>query len=382
VDWFFNAHSLSVATGAKKAGYEVHVATTFTKPELNLKKHGFHLHQLKLERSKHGIVTILKEFRQIYKLIKIVRPHILHLVTIKPVIMGGAIAHFTSTKAIICAIPGMGFMFIDKGILTSIKRFILSTLYYVSLGFHKNIKIVVENTENQRYVRKLTKHKIDKFIILPVGVDLKLYNFVPESNDPPKVILGGRLLHTKGVGEFVKAARKLRNSHPRARFILVGNTDPGNPSSLTENQLKSWNDEGVIEWWGTRDDMPQVIANSHLIVLPSYYGEGLPKILMEASASGRAIVATDWPGCRDAIEPKVTGLLVPVRNSEALAKAIHQLLEDVPLRQAMGQAGRQRAEKLFPIERIVESHLAIYHQLSNAKGEQNADRTIIKIITK
>jgi glycosyltransferase involved in cell wall biosynthesis len=147
------------------------------------------------------------------------------------------------------------------------------------------------------------------------------------------------------------------------RFVVVGKPDLDNPHSLHLDELAQWTDESAVELWGHRTDMPEVMASAHVVVLPSYYGEGLPKVLIEAAACGRAVVTTDHPGCRDAIEAGVTGLLVPVRDAEALADAIEKLLSDPVQCAKMGQAGRVLAESAFDEKQVVAAHLQIYQEL-------------------
>jgi glycosyltransferase involved in cell wall biosynthesis len=175
--------------------------------------------------------------------------------------------------------------------------------------------------------------------------------------------MAARLLWDKGVREFVEAARLLRDRRVQVRFALVGIPDPGNPESVGDEQLIRWEAEGIVEIWGFRSDIANVFAMAHVVALPSFYGEGVPKVLIEASACGRAIVTTDMPGCRDAIVPTVSGLLVPPRDQVALANAIQRLLENPSLRASMGKAGRELAEREFSIEKVVATHLAVYQSL-------------------
>jgi glycosyltransferase involved in cell wall biosynthesis len=154
----------------------------------------------------------------------------------------------------------------------------------------------------------------------------------------------------------------LRAKGVSARFVLAGLVDTANPTSVSQDQLEAWAVDGVVENWGYRADMPQVLASASVVVLPSYR-EGLPKALIEAAACGRAVVTTDVPGCRDAIEPGVTGVLVPARNSEALAECIEQLLMDKAKRRGMGLAGRELAEREFDVKAVVSKHLSIYERL-------------------
>jgi glycosyltransferase involved in cell wall biosynthesis len=160
----------------------------------------------------------------------------------------------------------------------------------------------------------------------------------------------------------VEAARLVRQTDPSTRFVLVGGPDSGNPLSVPQAQLDAWASEGVVEWWGHRQDMPQVIARAIVVVLPTYH-EGLPKALLEAAASGRAIVATNVPGCREIVRDQVNGLLVPARDAAALARAIETLVASPTLRARFGQAGRAIAVAEFSDRLVVRETLALYREL-------------------
>jgi len=176
------------------------------------------------------------------------------------------------------------------------------------------------------------------------------------------VVMAARLLKDKGVFEFVEAARLLLRRGILVEMRLIGSPDLGNPTSVTQQVLDQWGNEGQVDLLGYRKDIAAQYAAANIVCLPSYR-EGLPKSLVEAAACGRAIVTTDVPGCRDAITPDVTGLLVPVKDSVALADAIQVLIEEPELRKKMGHAGRSLAEDAFAIEKIVEQHMCIYQEL-------------------
>jgi glycosyltransferase involved in cell wall biosynthesis len=175
-------------------------------------------------------------------------------------------------------------------------------------------------------------------------------------------MLASRILRDKGVLEFIDAAKQLVSESVAARFVLVGAPDPENPASISPAQLKDLIGDAV-EWWGPRDDMPRVLTAASVVCLPSYR-EGLPKILLEAAACGRPIVATDVPGCREVVMNGESGLLVPARDAGALATAIKTLLGDSSMRSAMGARGRQLAEDEFSVERIAEETIRVYHEVS------------------
>jgi glycosyltransferase involved in cell wall biosynthesis len=192
-----------------------------------------------------------------------------------------------------------------------------------------------------------------------------LIEFSPTEERPglPVIIFAARLIAQKGVKEFVEAARLIHLRGVRARFWLAGQPDRFNPSSVSAGDVNKWDKENNVEVLGQISDVAAIYAQAHLVVLPSYYGEGVPKSLLEAAACGRAIVTTDHPGCRDAIRHNETGLLVPVRDSVALANAIQYLIENPFRRREMGYAARRLAEREFAVERVVEAHTRAYEAL-------------------
>lgn len=367
VDWFFVSHRLPIAVEAVRRGDEVHIATAITDKADILRSHGLTVHPLSMDRSDAGPLGGLHAVRQIYQVMRRVRPDVTHLVTIKPVLLGGIAARLARVPALVAAVSGLGFVFVAKGLKASVRRSVVAILYRLALN-HRNLKVIFQNTDDKSKLQQITGLPETKAaLIRGSGVDLAEYHAGPLPSGAPVVLFAARLLLDKGVREFVQAARLLRqhvNSDVRgARFVLVGEPDQANPTSLTDGELQGWVEEGVIEHWGYRRDMPAVIASAHVVALPSYYGEGLPKVLIEAAACGRAVVTTDHPGCRDAIEPGTSGVLVPIRDADALAEAIGELLMNPQRCQAMGQAGRELAERAFDVNAVVDQHFAIYQEL-------------------
>ena len=362
VDWFFLSHRLPIALEAQRLGYEVHIATGLTDKLDELQRHGLVVHPLALDRSSAGVGNAWRTMVELWRVFRAVRPDVVHLVTIKPVLLGGLMARLAGVPAVVAAVSGLGFVFIAHGAKAAVRRWLVSAMYRVALG-HRNLKVVFQNPDDRASLAKLA-HLADSKVemIRGSGVDLTQYHHTPLPPGLPVVLLAARLLADKGVREFVQAARLLKQQGVSARFCLVGSVDPANPASLTDAELTQWANEGLVELWGQRSDMPEVLTAAHLVVLPSYR-EGLPKVLLEAAACGRAVVTTDVPGCRDAIDPGVTGVLVPVRNAEALADAIEGLI-NAPVRcRAMGSAGRALAERAFDVRQVVAAHLRIYQEL-------------------
>lgn len=362
VDWFFLSHRLPIALEAKRQGYRVHIATGLTGRQQELLDNGLEVHPLAMDRSSAGIGNAWHTLIQLCRIFRTVKPEVVHLVTIKPVLLGGIAARLARVPAVVAAISGLGFVFMAHGVRAMARRWLVSLMYKLALG-HRNLNVIFQNTDDRRSLA-MAVHLPDESVsmIRGSGVDLSQYVPQPLPGGLPVVMLAARLLKDKGIREFVDAARVLQQRGTKARFVLVGTVDPHNPTSLTQAELDACVAEGVVEAWGHRSDMPVVLAAATIVVLPSYR-EGLPKVLIEAAASGRAVVTTDVPGCRDAIEADVTGLLVPARNVMAVADAVASLLEAPDRCEAMGKAGRELAERAFDVRQVVATHLRIYDTL-------------------
>ena len=363
VDWFFLSHRLPISVEAIKQGYEVHIATTITDKLGLLESNGLIVHSLKLHRSKVDLASFFSEFKEIFSVISSVSPDIVHLVTIKPILFGGIAARLVGVPAVVSAVSGLGFVFVSKGLNALFRRKVISLLYRSAFG-HKNQRIIFQNVDDQSQLTKLAQISPSKTILIHgSGVDLSLYSMKSTPMGRPIILFASRLLKDKGVNEFIEAAKIMNKQGTSARFVLVGEPDELNPATINKDELDLWEQQDIVELWGYRNDMNEVLSSATFIVLPSYYGEGLPKVLIEAAACGRAVITTDHPGCRDAIKDGVTGLLVPVRNVEKLVTAISLLLSDLDLCEEMGRAGRARAEKIFDVGQVTSKHLQIYKKL-------------------
>lgn len=363
VDWFFLSHRLPIALAAVRAGHEVHIATSLTGPAQRLTDLGLVVHPIHVDRSRAGLPGLLALLWRLWRLFWSVRPDVLHLVTIKPVLLGGLAARLAPVGGVVYAISGLGHVFLARGWGARLRRQLVELAYRLALGAG-NKRVIFQNTQDQATVCGVARVSPKEAVLIPgSGVDLGQYRHAPLPGGPPVVLMAARLLQTKGVVEFVAAAQQLRAAGANARFWLVGDVDPDNPASVLAEQLAAWRAQAVVEVLGHRSDMAQLMAQAHVVVLPSY-SEGFPKVLIEAAACGRAVVTTDVPGCREAIVPGETGLLVPPRSVPALAEAIGRLLANRQLCERMGNAGRAHAEKTFDVASVVQTHLAIYEQLS------------------
>ncbi len=357
---FFLSHRLPIALAAKEQGYDVSVATMDGPAVQAIKEQGLTHYTLPMSRSGMNPLAELKTLYAIYRLFKIVEPDVVHLVTIKPVLYGGIAARLAGVKGVVSAISGLGFIFTREHKGIDWVRMITQQLYRFALG-HRNSRVIFQNRNDRDILGRIGAVRDQQVVMIRgSGVDLNQYAAEPEPALPVKVIFVARLLRDKGVLEYVEAARMSQSDGKPYEWIVVGNPDPGNPASVTQEEAESWRD--AINWLGERSDIAALYADSHIVVLPSYR-EGLPKSLVEAAACGRAVVTTDVPGCRDAIEADQTGVLVPVRDAAAIYEAVCDLAENTEKRLTMGRAGRELALEAFDIRKVVQAHLEIYQSL-------------------
>ena len=364
-DWSFCSHFLARAVAAKKAGFDVVVVARENSLGEKIRDHG--LKFISFPISRRG-VNPFRELLMVLRLISIYlreRPALVHHIALKPIIYGSLAALFSGRPKIVNAPIGLGFVFSSS----SLKARFLRPLARLGLRMLLNpagSRVVFENNDDlESFVAEGMVRASDAVLIRGAGVDTDLFGFVPEPAGTPLVILTARMLWDKGVGEFVEAARLLRSRGCQARFLLVGNPDKENPAAISLQILKGWQDEGVIEWLGHREDIPMLLAQSHIVCLPSYR-EGLPKSLLEGLATGRPIVATDVPGCRETVHNGLNGYLVPAKDALALANALEKLIRDKALREAMGTESRKLAESEFISARIEAETLEVYFQMTNS----------------
>ena len=226
----------------------------------------------------------------------------------------------------------------------------------------KDARIIVQNPDDLRLlVERGFVQENQCVLIRGSGVDVDRFSPIENAeSDPPIVLMPTRLVLEKGVAVFTEAARILKHKDIYARFVIAGGIDTRNPHALSLAEMRGFIASGNVEWMGKVDDMPELYAQATLIAYPSYYREGVPKVLLESAAMGKAIITTDHPGCREAVANDVNGILIPVKDAAKLAEAIEALLRDPVRRKALGDAGRQRAMTEFDARIIVEQTIKVY----------------------
>ena len=360
---FLISHRLEVCLKAQQEGFEVNIICPDKSSTSNFADLGFIFHELDFGRNRSNPISELKTVFQLVFLFKKIQPDLVHLITIKPYLYGGIAARIANIKSVVSAVAGLGILFSSSDLKYRLIRFAFYPLFKFAFS-HKNQAVIFQNPDDRIALERwgvISKDQVR--MIRGSGVDLRMFPVIEEPTDIPIISFAARLLKDKGVEVFVEASQILKKRKVKAKFWLIGEPDIGNANSVTTTQLNKWKSAGFVKLFGFRKDIPDLFAQSNIVTLPSFYGEGLPKVLIEAAACSRAVITTDHPGCRDAVNPNLSAILIPIRNSEALADAIQDLIENPAKRKAMGQAGRKLAEKEFTIEKIVNIHLEIYLSL-------------------
>lgn len=368
----FLQYRTEFARRVREAGFEVHAALPREKGRDEASSEDVSIHTIYLRRKSARLWDELRCCVSLIRLYRRLRPALVHHITLKPTLYGGIAARVAGVPAVVSTLTGLGHLFRSR----TVKARILRSVVTRGLRFafrHPNHFVVFQNPEDRDCLAAESGISPDRAVLVKgSGVDLSSFTPAPEPNGPPLVVMACRLLRDKGIPEFVAAAHELRARGSEARFVLLGAPDRGHPSAVPERTLERWRDAGGVEWAGWQSDMPAFLARSHIVCLPSYYGEGVPRVLLEAAACGRPIVTTDTRGCREVVRQGQNGLLVPPRDAHALAAAIARLAENAPLRCAMGNRGREIAVAEFSAERVIDANLAIYRRLLGS-FERRAD---------
>ena len=365
---FFLSHRMPLALAARQSGYDVQVATSVQDSDSvgSILDQGLRLHPILL--SQHGMnpLSELRTINALRRLYAALKPDLIHHISIKPVLYGGIAARLTRQRAIVHAMSGLGYVFASGERRASLLRQVTRPLFRAVTASAQN-RMIFQNADDRQFFLKHGMISSEKAVLIRgSGVDENVFTAQAETLDElPVVLFAGRLLWQKGIGEFVEVARRLRG---RARFRVVGYEEASSPLNVSAARLTAWAEEGLIEWLGKRDDMPQVYAASNIVCLPSTYGEGVPKVLIEAAACGRACVTTDRPGCREIVRQGENGLAVPPGDIDALAAAVEGLIRDPALRQEMGAKGRQVVLDGFTLRQVIDETLKLYQELLDAGG--------------
>ena len=362
-DWYFVSHRLSLAKAAIKLGYEVALLSHFTNHRKVIEDAGIKIIEWPLNRSSRNPFQELAAIKSIFSSIRQFRPDIIHSVAMKPVIYSSIASLFTGLDNRIFALAGLGFVFTSNKRSAKLMRPFLEIAFRLLFKGNKT-RLILQNPEDQQalLLAGVIKSKNIR-LIRGAGVDIKSFSVNTIPTDISIISLPARMLWAKGIQDFIDCSQKINKDNTIARFVLVGTPDEQNPDSISKQKLTEWNKNSVIEWWGYQSDMPNVFHQSTIVCLPTSYGEGLPKSLLEAASCGRPIVTYDVPGCREIVIDGYNGILVKPKSVTGLVNAISQLINDSELCVKMGKNGRKLVEKHFTQEKIAEETIAVWEEL-------------------
>lgn len=361
-DWYLYNFRLNLAHFLRANGYDVVLVAPSGPFFAELQKQDFRCIEWQVGRRTVSPLSEVHAIGEILRIYRTEKPLLVHHFTVKPVLYGSLAASLAGVRSVVNSVTGLGYIFLKKGWIGRLLRFIVVPFYRFGLSRPGRWAIFENGNDQERFAQLGLVSEENSSIIHGVGVDTRRFSPMPEPNAGcPLIVFPARMLLDKGLGTLVEAARLLRERIP-ARIALVGDPDPGNPATVDEPALRSWVAEGLVEWWGFQRDMQNVYQNCHIVTLPSL-GEGLPTVLIEAAASARPIVTTDVPGCREVVTHGVNGLLVPPGDAAALAKAFEILLTDASLRMKMGAAGRQIVLERFTDQKIINETFMIYQRV-------------------
>lgn len=357
-DWYLYNFRLALAQAARAQGHEVVLLSPPGAYVPRLEQAGFRWVEARLSRRS---LNPLGELAAIWRLVRLYRqekPDLVHHFTVKCVLYGSVAARLAGVAAVVNAVTGLGHVFSASGPAMRLLRPWVTLFYRLAL---RGTQVVFQNPDDRAaFLAPGLTTSAASHLIRGSGVDVQHFCPQPHAGKNKAVLLASRLLWAKGVGEYVAAARRVRSQLPEVKFLIAGVPDPDNPGSIPPEVIARWKKQGDVILLGQREDMAELMGQVDVLVLPSYYGEGVPRCLIEGAASGLALVASDMPGCREVVKDGVNGLLVPPRDGERLAEAVLALLRDDKLRAAMGEKSREIACAGFSAQQVIDETLQVY----------------------
>lgn len=362
-DKWFLTHRLPLAKEAGAQGFDIVVVTCITKYKSDIESLGYRVVPLKISRGGTQPIDELRSMMALMSIYRHEKPDIVHHIGIKNILYGTFSAKRVGVKCVVNAFSGLGFLYTANHWKARLLRPLLNMVLKY-LHAQDGVRVVFQNPDDMALMQRMGIVGTDQAVLIRgSGVDLERFVPAPEPEGDIRCVMAGRLLWAKGLGILAEAGRILKDRNLNVRLQLVGEPDFQNPSSVDERQLREWESAGLVEWLGYSENMPAVWLSANIGILPTFYGEGVPKVLLEAAASGRPLIATDAPGCREIVEQGENGFLVPVKDPQALADAIQMLAENPILRKRMGEKSRQIVEQHFSGKQVALSTVEVYQQL-------------------
>ncbi|MDR0181577.1 glycosyltransferase family 4 protein [Lysobacter arvi] len=365
-DWYLYNFRLPAAVHLQGQGAEVVMVSPEGPFGERFARHGIRWETLPMDRASLNPLREAFTVRHLTGLLRRERPDLIHNFTVKCAVYGAMAARLSGVPAVVNAVAGLGYVYASNTVKARVLRPVVSTLMRSTLG-SGNSRVILQNPDDAEALTRLRLVPEDRIrVIRSSGVNVERFQPRTDRVDgaPLRVLLAARLLREKGIGEFVDAARMLKERGRTVEFLLAGTPDPGNPSSFQRDEVQAWHDAGLIQWLGHVDDMPALMASVDVMALPSYYREGVPRCLIEGAASGLCIVTTNLPGCREVVTSHgVDGLQVPPRDAASLAGLIMQLDDDRAQVRRLGAKARERALAHFDERLVIGRTLDVYEEL-------------------
>lgn len=363
-DWYLYNFRRSLALALREAGHELLLISPPGPYGEKLRALGLRWEPVPMDRSSLNPLCEAALLWHLWRLFRRERPALVHGFTIKCAVYGSLAARAAGVPARVNAVAGMGYVFTSNDLKARLLRPLVRGLLKLALG-GKGARLILQNPDDVALFGRERLVEPSRVRLIPgSGVDCSRFDAREGTVDdgPLRVLLASRLLWDKGIAEYVEAARRLNAEGRSILFLLAGDPDPGNPAAVPEDAVRGWVEEGVLVWLGHVDDMPALLADVDVVVLPSYR-EGLPKGLIEAAACALPLVTTDVPGCREVVSSEIDGLVVPVRDAAALAHAIARLQDDPTLGRRLGEAARAKALARFDERIVVAGTMAVHAEL-------------------
>lgn len=370
-DWYLFNFRLSTALELKARGHEVVMLSPPGEFGARFAAHGLRWVTLDMDRASLNPLRELVVLRDLVRILKAERPDLLHDFTVKCSVYGALAARIAGVPAVVNAVAGMGYVFTSDGLKARVLRPVVKVLMRSTLA-NGNSRLILQNPDDADAFTRSRMVPLERIrVIRSSGVDTTRFSPVAgDSEDGPlRVLLAARLLWEKGIGDYAEASRILRGQGRQVEFLLAGMPDPGNPRSVSREQAQQWADEGLVTWLGHVDDMPALMRSAHVMALPSYYREGVPRSLIEGAATGLALITTDLPGCREAVPQHGTdGLHVPARDPHALARLLGTLDDDRALLRRLAGRARENALAHFDERLVIQRTIDVYDELLHPGG--------------
>lgn len=373
-DWVLAHFRLPLARRLRDEGYEVVLCCPPGEHAAELTAAGFAWHPWKMERRSMGAVRELRSLVELARIVDAQPPDVAHAFTIKPVVYLGlvvawrALRRRSRPRLLIANLTGLGYLF-SGAWRARVARFFLWPMLAAALRQSRARTVLMNEGDRQRLARLWVLSEKRTHLVRGTGVDTE--RFSPAEADgagaergvrPPRALFAARLLASKGVGEFFEAAQEVGARHADVEFLVAGEPDEGNPDAIPEDTVIGWHEAGVVRWLGHVSDLAGLLAEVDVLAVPTAYPEGIPRILLEGAAVGCAVVTSDTEGCREVIEHRRNGLLVPPRDPAALAEAIEALLNDPVKRAVLAAEARRDAVERFDLETINTQWVELYRQ--------------------